>query len=963
MSDTALRYKDTLTITKTDFPQKARLPESEPKRLARWKAIGLAHLIEQKSEGRPKYVLHDGPPYANGDIHLGHAFNKTLKDIVVRYKTMNGFAARYVPGFDCHGLPIEQKVFDKLGRDAATRDPVEVRRLCHEYATRYIGLQSEQFQRLGVGGVWDAPYRTLDPKYEVGILKAFAVMVRRGYIYKGFKPVYWDTRFRTALAEAEIEYEERTSPSIYVRFPILNPEDCPQLKDYASAAEDGCATHAGSAGSRAAKAGDGAGANARGINIVIWTTTPWTLPGNLAVAVHPEFHYVLIDVGGERIVCAEGLLHAFAADARLPEPRILTRFRGAALENLKCAHPLLDKESLVILADHVTLEQGTGCVHTAPGHGVEDFDVCKKHGIEVFQPVDETGRYSHLYPDMEGELVWDANPKVLERLKEKGLLVHAGEVAHQYPHSWRSHEPVVIRATDQWFMSIDHEDLRQRCLRAINEDVQWFPAWGRERIANMMETRPDWCLSRQRAWGVPIPSLYSVEAKQSILCAEIVERFAERVAEHGTDCWFTMPVETFIPEGFKCPVSGGTKFEKECDILDVWFDSGASHIAVLEQDEGLEWPADLYLEGNDQYRGWFMSSLTVAMAARDAAPYKAVLTNGWVLDGEGRPMSKSLGNVISPLDVIARMGADVLRLWIVSEDYRSDVRASEEIFQQIMDAYRRIRNTLRFLLGNLTDFDPEEDAVPPEERTELDRWALGALAQLLDRVTRAYETFEFHKIYHAVNQYCVVTMSALYLDILKDRLYCSAPDDKVRRSAQSTIWDVFSVLTRALAPILPFTADEAYAYAKPRKESIHLEDFPSVPDGWRDAALAEKWERFLAIRDAVNPPMEAARREKTIGKSLDAAVVLRPKSTELAAFLHENVEILRDVLIVSQCSVDASLADREKTDALEEALDVHVSKAGGEKCARCWTYSESVGADCEHPSLCRRCSGVLRRLS
>jgi isoleucyl-tRNA synthetase len=929
MSTETPNYKDTLTITSTDFPQKAQLATNEPLRMEHWKEIDLEKKIAEKRRGATKYVLHDGPPYANGDIHLGHALNKTLKDIVVRYRTMCGFASTYIPGFDCHGLPIEQKVIESVGLDKArAMPPVEIRKLCHAYATRYIGLQSDQFKRLGVGGEWDTPYLTLDPKFEVGILEGFRNLVEKGLVYKGFKPVYWDSRYQTALAEAEIEYEDHTSPSIYVRFPILNPGDCAPL------ASHGAAT------------------------IVIWTTTPWTLPGNLAVCVHPQYDYVLAQVGEEKLVIAKDLLDGFLSEAKLGEAKVLEQFKGDVLEHLECSHPLLDKTSVVLLGEHVTLEQGTGCVHTAPGHGVEDFEVCQKYGIPVIVPVDERGCYTDDYPEMKGQFVQKCNEKIIDLLRDKGLLVHRGNITHQYPYSWRSHEPVIYRATAQWFMSLEKGDIRKKCLEAI-DSVQWVPSWGRDRIYNMMATRPDWCLSRQRAWGVPIPSLYSVKAKQSILVPEVVDRFIEKVAVYGTDCWFTMPVEEFLPEGFVCPVSGGTEFEKENDILDVWFDSGSSHISVLEKDERLASPADLYLEGSDQHRGWFMSSMLVSMGARDRAPYKTVLTHGFLLDGKGQAMSKSKGNVISPLDIIKEMGADVLRLWVVSEDYRTDVAASKDIFKQTMETYRRIRNTMRFLLGNLVDFDPKTQMVPVARRSEIDRWAMAVLARLIERVAQGYETFEFHKIYHAVHQFCVVHMSALYLDILKDRLYCSAPDDEVRRSAQSTLWEVFSALVRMLAPVMPFTTDEAYTFGRAFEESVHLEDFPVADPAWKDDALMAKWDRLLAAREACLPVLEAARRDKAIGKSLDAAVAVRLPEGELATLLTENKDLFRDILIVSQCEVvvDSSVVLEEN-----EMLRVDVHGAEGGKCARCWSFTPTVGEDAEHPQLCRRCSDAVRRL-
>ncbi|HBF34320.1 TPA: isoleucine--tRNA ligase [Candidatus Sumerlaeota bacterium] len=932
-------YKSTLTITTTEFPQKAGLTISEPARLEHWKEIGLEKLLTEKGRklGK-KYVLHDGPPYANGDIHLGHALNKTLKDIVVRYKTMRGYHAHYVPGYDCHGLPIEQKVIEKLGQSGErSATPLEIRKLCAEYAQKYIGLQTSQFQRLGVGGAWDTPYLTLNPQYEVGILKAFRAMVERGSVERGFKPVYWDTRFRTALAEAEIEYEDHTSPSIYVRFPVLNAEKCAAIADYSKEPGD--------------------------IRIVIWTTTPWTLPGNLAVSIHPSYDYVLFKTSGEMMICAEYLLEGFAAEAGLVEPHILTRFKGAELEGLECSHPLLDKVSRVILGEHVTLEQGTGCVHTAPGHGVEDFIVCKKYDIKTVVPVDEKGCFNEEYPEMQGEFVWKANPKVIEKLKEKGLLVWSGKIQHQYAYSWRSHEPTIVRATHQWFMKLDHDGIREKCLDAIDNKVQWIPTWGHDRIYNMMKNRPDWCLSRQRSWGVPIPAVFSVKAQQTILCTEIIDKFIEQVAIHGTDCWFDLPVSAFIPEGFKCPYSGGTEFEKEFDILDVWFDSGSSHISVLENDPDLASPADLYLEGSDQHRGWFNSSLVNSMASRDRAPYKAVLTHGFVLDGEGYAMSKSKGNTISPLTIIKDMGADVLRMWVISEDYRNDIRASANIFKQMMEAYRRVRNTLRFLLGNIGDFDPAKNTVPVEKRLELDRWVLAKLGELIDGVTESYEVFEFNRIHHLVQNFCVVTLSAQYLDILKDRLYCSAPDDLVRRSAQSSVWDIFSVLTRLIAPVIPFTADEAWAYGHPAQPSVHLEDFPSVPDSWRDEALITKWNQFVQIREMVMRPMEELRRAKSIGKNLDAAAILRPNNKALSDLLIANQEVLKEFFIVSTLKIETSAAEASAAQSLEQQLEVQVLKASGEKCPRCWTYSENQSADPQHPSLCARCADVVRRLN
>jgi len=924
-------YRSTLNLPHTDFPMRANLPKREPERLRVWQASKLAERILEKRRGSPKWVLHDGPPYANGDIHLGHALNKSLKDILVRYKTMQGFFVKYVPGFDCHGLPIEQKALEDLGEEVRTKTPLEIRRLCHDYATKYVGLQAGQFQRLGVGGLWDKPYLTLDPAVEARSLRLFRELVARGCVYKGFRPVYWDPIFRTALAEAEIEYEERVSPSIYVRFPCLDPGKSEVLRPHAP------------------------------VNFVIWTTTPWTLPGNLAVCLRPEFDYVVAQVkDGERVIAAEGLLNVFCQDAALGIPKVLARCKGRDLEGLHCAHPLLDKASAVILGDHVTLEQGTGCVHTAPGHGAEDFAVCQRYGIAPFQPVDEAGCFTELYPAMQGVNVWEADARILEELKARGLLVHADTIAHQYPFSWRSHKPVIVRATEQWFLSVDHHGLRQACLKAIEQDVQWVPRWGQARIYNMMAVRPDWCLSRQRAWGMPIPSVYSVKAGKSILALEVIDRYIELVERHGTDCWYSMPLEAFLPKGFVCPESGGTEFEKEYDILDVWFDSGSTHVSILEADPELGAPADLYLEGSDQHRGWFHTALITSIGARNRAPYRTVLTHGFLLDEKGEAMSKSKGNVISPLDLMDRMGADVLRLWVASEDYRGDIKASAEIFERVSEAYRRIRNTFRFLLGNLADFDPSQ-AAPYAELEEIDRWALWRLDQLIERVEQAYEQYEFHRVYHFAHAFCV-EMSAAYLDALKDRLYCSAPGDRTRRAAQTALAEIFSALVRMVAPVIPFTADEAWESAHGEGQSVHLAEFPKPSGRKADEAFIQRWEQFAALRECVARRLEEARREKKIGASLDASVTLRVCSPSLCEALAGQADQLRQIFIVSQCAVEPA-PPREGASSLEEQVEAWVRPAEGRKCQRCWTWSREVGEDAQHPGLCARCADVVARLA
>ncbi|MCX7017063.1 MAG: isoleucine--tRNA ligase [Candidatus Sumerlaeota bacterium] len=924
-------YRSTLNLPATNFPMKANLPVREPERLKRWQGTSLSDRILEKRRGAPKWVLHDGPPYANGDIHLGHALNKSLKDILVRYKSMKGFYVKYVPGFDCHGLPIEQKALESLGAKVKEKSPLEIRRLCHQFATKYIGLQSGQFQRLGVGGQWKTPYLTLDPKVEARALRLFRDIVAGGYVYKGFRPVYWDPIFQTALAEAEIEYEEHVSPSIYVRFPCLDPEKNEVLRPHAP------------------------------INFVIWTTTPWTLPGNLAVCLHPDFTYVVAEVaGGERVVAAEELLQSFCTDAKLGEPKVLAKCKGRDLEGLHCSHPLLEKQSLVILGEHVTLEQGTGCVHTAPGHGAEDFDVCKKYGIEPFQPVDEAGRFTELYPPMQGVQVWEANQTIIGELTARGLLAHVGKITHQYPYSWRSHRPIIVRATEQWFLALEHKGLRQKCLEAIQNSVQWIPKWGEARIYNMVAARPDWCLSRQRAWGMPIPSLHSKGAGKSILALEVIDRFIEYVEKEGTDCWYRRPLEDFLPEGFQCPESGGTEFEKEYDILDVWFDSGATHASILEADPDLASPADLYLEGSDQHRGWFHSSLLASMAGRGRPPYRAVLTHGFLLDEKGEAMSKSKGNVISPLDLMKHMGADVLRLWVASEDYRGDIRASKEIFERVSEAYRRIRNTFRFLLGNLADFD-ETRAAADGELDEIDRWALARLDQLVERVGQAYEQYEFHRVYHLTHSFCV-EMSAAYLDVIKDRLYCSAPADRTRRAAQTAMREMLSALARLLAPIIPFTADEVWEAAYGGGESVHLADFPAPGGRAADEAFLQRWERFAALREIVARKLEEARREKKIGASLEAAVALRVKTPALYEVLALDADLLRQLFIVSSCKVERA-PSAAGAETLEEQVEAEIRLADGAKCERCWNWTKEVGQNAEHPALCVRCADVVERLN
>ncbi len=927
-------YSKTVNLPRTEFPQRGNLPEREPIRTKKWEDMRLAEVLRERRD-RPEYTFHDGPPYANGDIHIGHALNKSLKDMIVRYKTMTGFRVHYVHGSDCHGLPIEQKVVEDLRKKGTydSKSPLEIRELCAESARYWMARQREQFVRLGIGGEWDNQYITMAPRYEAAILGALRVLAEKGHIYKGLKVVHWDPVFETALAEAEIVYnDEHVSSSIYVKFPLVGDPPVESL--------------------RGGKA-----------SVVIWTTTPWTLPANLAVCLHPDFEYVAWRSGGETYVVAKGLLESFVKETGLTDGEVVEQFSATALENQRCRHPLLPKESLIILGEHVTLEQGTGCVHTAPGHGVEDFEIGKRYGLEVFNPVDEKGRFTREYPGMEGVSVFEANKMIVEKMREDGTLLADGPYKHSYPYSWRSRKPVIMRATEQWFMSIDKDGLREKAL-AECEKVEWIPKWGYERIMNMLRGRPDWCLSRQRSWGVPIPSIVDKRTREGLLPLELIDKFIAFVREEGTDCWYRRPLEDFLPDSMKAEAE---HYEKEFNTFDVWFDSGSSHLAVLNEQFDLSWPADLYLEGADQHRGWFQHSLWVAMGVKGSAPFRAVLTHGFVLDEQKRPMSKSLGNVISPLKVVQQNGADVLRMWVSSEDYRGDVSISQNSLKQIASAYRRIRNTLRFVLGNLADFDPAANALPFEKLGEDDRWVLGRLNDLVRKVTNAYERFEFHRVYQFVNGFCITELGSLYLDMVKDRLYCSGPDDAIRRSAQTVLHHVGSVLPRLLAPIIPFTADEAWEHLPGRdaESCVHLDDFPRPVEEWDDAALSENWERLLALRAEVTRQIEPlrAKENKVIGNSLDARVTLRATDPETLAFLRGNEQWLSDFFIVSQVAVEegnpGTVPEELRTNGL--IATVEAGKAAGKRCPRCWHWFEEDQTDEAHPDLCPRCADVLRR--
>ncbi|SHF65556.1 Isoleucyl-tRNA synthetase [Desulfacinum infernum DSM 9756] len=927
-------YKDTLNLPRTKFPMKANLSQREPEILAKWEQMDLYNTLRRQSSGRTPYILHDGPPYANGHIHLGTALNKILKDMIVKSRQMSGFDAIYVPGWDCHGLPIEHQVDKELGPKKKTMTQVEIRRRCRKYAEKFIDIQRNEFKRLGVLGEWDNPYLTMSYDYEATIARELGRFFERGSVVRSKKPVYWCCSCRTALAEAEVEYHDHVSPSIYVKFPMTDESRAafPEL-----AGKD--------------------------VSVLIWTTTPWTLPANLAITVHPDFRYVAVEASGEVWILAEGLLENCMQAFGIEDYRILRRFDGPELKGLKCRHPFVDRESVLVLGTHVTLDAGTGCVHTAPGHGREDYDMALEYGLDVYSPVDDDGRFTEEVPLFAGRFVFDANKDVNAKLKELDKLVLEREITHSYPHCWRCKQPVIFRATEQWFISMEINDLRKKALQAIDQ-VQWVPSWGRDRIYQMIENRPDWCISRQRSWGVPITAFRCRACGEILASREVFDRVVELFEKEGADCWFERPVEDLLPEGAACPGCGSRDLEKEMDILDVWFDSGVSHAAVLERRPYLRSPADLYLEGSDQHRGWFHSSLLASVGTRDRAPYKAVLTHGFVVDGQGYKMSKSLGNVIVPDEIIKQYGAEILRLWVSAEDYRDDIRISQDILKRLSEAYRRIRNTWRYLLGNLYDFDPERDAVPVEKMPELDRYALHVLQKIIEKVRRAYDRFEFHRVYHTVHNYCAVDLSAFYLDILKDRLYTSPAASPERRAAQTVLHRITTTLLRLMAPILSFTAEEAWWHLPGNHgPSVHMEGFPEVDEALLDPALEERWERILRLRADVSRALEAARQAKVIGHALDARVRLSlPHGWK--AFFADDAELLRTVFIVSDVRMEEGEDWREAVEGQEvEGLRVLVEAASGEKCRRCWVKSETVGTFDDHPGVCGRCHAALQALA
>jgi isoleucyl-tRNA synthetase len=933
-------YRDTLNLPKTKFNMKASLTQKEPQYLARWEQERLYAKLQQAAADRPLFILHDGPPYANGNIHLGTAFNKVLKDIILKSRRMAGFNAPYVPGWDCHGLPIEHNVDKELGERKEVISTLEKRAACRKYADQWVTAQKEQFRRLEVLGDWDNPYLTMSCGYEAAIAHEFNRFLLNGGVVRSKKPVYWCSTCRTALAEAEVEYYNHSSPSIYVKFPLADAvgDVIPEL----------------------------AGQEEK-TRVLIWTTTPWTLPANMAVAFHPNFVYAAVAVRDEIWILAQELVEQRFADFGISEYRIGCTFSAKGLEGRKCRHPFFERDSLIVLADYVTADSGTGCVHTAPGHGADDYLTGLRYGLEVLSPVDDAGQYTGEAGKYAGRRIPMVNREINDDMAAAGVLVKESEIDHSYPHCWRCKKPVIYRATKQWFIAMEQNELRQKALQAITE-VRWTPAWGEQRIHGMVEGRPDWCLSRQRSWGVPLTVLTCADCGEILKDKAVCGRIEAIFSQEGADAWFQREAADFIPEGVQC-ACGCAKFEKEHDILDVWFDSGVSHAAVLEARDSLRSPADLYLEGSDQHRGWFQSSLLTSVGTRGRAPFKGVLTHGYVVDGKGKKMSKSLGNVILPQDMIDKFGAEILRLWVASEDYRDDVKVSEEILRHVADAYRKMRNTVRFLLSNLSDFDPAANSVGPEQFRELDRWALARYADLVRRVEKAYNDYEFHAIYHSLLNFCGITMSSLYADILKDRLYCSGTDAPSRRAAQTVLHRILDGLLRLMAPILSVTAAEAWEHLHgldenaPLEQSVFFAELPKVDDIAPDADLDQRWKQLLSLRGEITRVLETARKDKVIGLSLDAEVLLLAEG-ELAAFLSGKEDLLRELCIVSHLKTVSEAGGAAFTASEEiDGLRIGVRPAPGGKCERCWMISPSVGQDSEHPALCSRCAAVVRSMA
>ncbi len=936
-----MEWKDTLNLPKTQFPMKGNLPNKEPEYLKRWEEIDLYKKLREERKGKDKYILHDGPPYANGHIHIGHALNKILKDILVKYASMRGYDAPFVPGWDCHGLPIEQQVEKELKKQKKRKEDLskaEFRRLCRDYASKFVEIQKEEFKRLGVIGNWEKPYLTMRPSYQAQEIRELGKIFKRGVAYRGKKPVYWCIYDKTAEAEAEVEYADKKDPSIYVAFELVEPPFGLDKKTYA----------------------------------VIWTTTPWTLPANLGVMVNPDFDYVFFDTGDKIYIVAKELLENFKEKISV-EGNVVKEVKGRELEFLEYRHPFIDRVSKIYLSEFVELGTGTGLVHMAPGHGQEDYVIGQRYGVEPFAPVDDEGRFTKEAPEfIQGLRVFDANEPIIEKIQEVGALLHKEVIKHSYPHCWRCKNPVIFRATPQWFISMDYvlengNTLRGEAVKEI-ERVKWIPQWGQNRIKSMVENRPDWCISRQRSWGVPIAVFYCKNCDYIVEEEEVFEHVAKLVEsyEYGADIWFEKDAKELLPEGYKCPKCGSTDFEKEEDILDVWFDSGVSHASVLKTGfwDELRWPADMYLEGSDQHRGWFQSSLLEGVASYDRAPYESVLTHGFILDEKGRKMSKSLGNVIAPEKVIKMYGADIIRLWVVSEDYTEDIKIGMNLLKSIADDYKKIRNTFRYFLGNLYDFNPEKDSVSYNDMLEIDRWMLSKLQKLIDLAHASYSNHRFHKFYHEIKRFIIVDLSAIYLDILKDRLYVYAPDSLERRSAQTVLYHLLDSMTKLLAPILSFTAEEIWDYVKQInpsvKESIHLEEMPLVNEDFIDNDLEEIYKKLLSLRDDVLKALEEARKAGLIKHPYEARVLLALPE-EYRKLVEERFDWIKYFFTVSQ----VELVDKPEGDVCiqgekVEGSSIGVTFAKGEKCPRCWIYDESVGR--EGQPICDRCMTQIKKM-
>lgn len=936
-----MSYKDTINLPKTNFSMKGNLVQREPEFLKKWDKEDLYAQIRKARAGAKKFILHDGPPYPTGDLHIGTGLNKILKDMIIRFFTMRGHDAPYIPGWDCHGLPIEHRVMQEIGPDAKKMEKIEIRKKCKKYAEKFVKVQMKQFKALGISGDWESSYLTFTPQYEAGILEVFGKLVEKGYVYRKLRPIHWCMRCETALAEAELEYRNETSHSIYVNFKLTDsPRNIfPKIKD-----EDAY--------------------------ILIWTTTPWTLPANLAIALHPDFEYTAVKYvnpktqKSEVTIFADNFVDSIMALQKIENYERLGTVNGSALEGLKYKHTIMNREGIVVMAGYVTLTDGTGCVHTAPGHGQEDYQTGLKHDLPILSPVDKSGYFTEEAGDFAKQKISDGNKSIIKRLEELGLLFHLDHISHSYPHCWRCREPVIFRATEQWFVNIDHLDLRENTLNEIKK-TNWVPPWGEVRLSNMVKDRPDWCISRQRSWGVPIPAFYCTNCNESFLDSKIVSHVKDMFLKYGADSWFYKDVKEFLPDGTKCPKCGHTEFEKENDIFDVWFESGSSHHSVLNKREELNFPADIYLEGSDQHRGWFQLSLVLSVAAWGRAPFKTVLTHGFVVDEKGVKMSKSLGNFISVGDALKEMGGDIVRLWTSSMEYRNEMNVSRTIIQRTSDSYRRIRNTFRYILGNLHDFGPDKDSVEYDQLLEIDRWVLHKTEELIISVTSAFESFQFHRVFHNIHNFCAVEMSSFYFDILKDRLYTFSQKSVERRAAQTVLHRVNSVLVRLLAPILVYTTEEVWTGMKHNNDdvsNVHLSDWPETLKQNIDEGLNDKWEKIIKIRTDVARELEKMRAAKHIGNSLEATVDLYTDDDNLFEFLKEYEKDFPMIFIVSDVNISKQPPDSANKGEIFEELFIKVSRCSSNKCDRCWNYREEVGKIEKYPDLCDRCAKVIEKI-